>query len=115
MLKPFFSSFVENRKSPSVAFDYSIYNYRKPIYLNLINDSQQVRHLGNNAAGRCRIGAFDRLIELCYPKALYDLLLLFGVADHTPIILDFDLSAFGGFCFLCHNSNFQSMPRPRPT
>ena len=67
-----------------------------------------MRDLGNNAAGPCRVDSLDRLIELGDTETLDDLFLLFGVADHAPIILDLDLSALCSFCFLCHDLIVQS-------
>ena len=70
----------------------------------LFYDPQQMRHFINNTACRRRIGPRDRLIQLCDAETLDDLFLLFRVSDHAPVILDFDLSVRGCFCFLCHRS-----------
>jgi len=70
----------------------------------LIHDPQQMRDLGNDAAGSRRIDTFDRLVEFGNSQALNDLLLLFGIADHAPVILDLDRAAVFCFCFLCHIS-----------
>ena len=63
-----------------------------------------MRHLLNNAARCWRIRTSDRLVQLCDAETLDDILLLLRVPDHAPVILDLDLSAFGCFCFLCHDS-----------
>ena len=63
-----------------------------------------MRDLSDHAA-RCGIVfAHDRLVELSDTETLYDLLLVFGIADHAPVILDLDRTAFCVFSFLRHLS-----------
>ena len=51
-----------------------------------------MRNLSDDTTRRRRILPFDGLVELRDPKTFDDLFLLFGIADHAPVILDLDLS-----------------------
>lgn len=62
-----------------------------------------MRDFRDNSSRSRRVGPRDRLVKLGNAKALNDLLLLLGVTDHAPVILDLDLAACVRFCFLCHD------------
>ncbi len=59
----------------------------------LVYDPEQMRNLSHDATRRRRVLPFDGLVELGDTETFDDLFLLFGIADHAPVILDLDLSA----------------------
>ena len=60
---------------------------------HLVNNPQQMRYLSHDAARRRGVLPFDGLVKLGDAETFDDLFLLFGIADHAPVILDLDLSA----------------------
>ena len=60
---------------------------------HLFNYPQKVRNLSHDTTRRRSILPLDGLVELGDPETFDDLFLLFGIADHAPVILDLDLSA----------------------